>query len=213
LHILEHLRGEIRAIESGSQVEAQSGRASRDEVGSDLVESVDGSGFDDGFDERGHRCGTGRGSNRKAGAFEKIVALVNVRDRSERALRDRLARDGFPENEVEEAVARAKDYGFINDERYAEVLVRSRLSQGRGSAGIERELRENDIDINVVPGWPHEYPVDFEQEVARALDLLSRKPPRSKNLREGAYRKLVTKGYSSSVASTAARQWVEQSSN
>ena len=143
-------------------------------------------------------------------ALKKIVALVNARDRSEKAIRERLARDEFPENEIDEAVEQAKYYGFIDDTRYAEVLVRSRITQGKGSAGIVRELAENNIDPDTVPGWPFEFPVSHEEEVNRALSLLDRKPPRTKNAREGAYRRLMQKGFPSSVASSAARIWSEQ---
>ena len=77
-------------------------------------------------------------------ALKKIIALVNASDKSERAIRDRLVREGFSEPAIEGAVGQAKQYGFIDDRRFAEVLVRSRISQGRGSAGIIRELAEND---------------------------------------------------------------------
>ena len=144
-------------------------------------------------------------------AFSKIVALVNASDKSEKAIRDRLVRSGFSEAAIEESVERAKSYGFIDDLRYAEVLIRSRLNQGKGMRGIERELSLQLIDIEQVPGWPHEFASDEETELKRALAFLDKKPPRSKNLREGAYRKLVAKGFSSAVASRAARQWSEES--
>ena len=144
-------------------------------------------------------------------AFSKIVALVNASDKSEKAIRDRLVRSGFSEAAIEESVERAKSYGFIDDLRYAEVLIRSRLNQGKGMRGIERELSLQLIDIEQVPGWPHEFANDEETELKRALAFLDKKPPRSKNLREGAYRKLVAKGFSSAVASRAARQWSEES--
>ena len=144
-------------------------------------------------------------------AFSKIVALVNASDKSEKAIRDRLVRSGFSEAAIEESVERAKSYGFIDDMRYAEILIRSRLNQGKGMRGIERELSLQLIDIEQVPGWPHEFANDEETELKRALAFLDKKPPRSKNLREGAYRKLVAKGFSSAVASRAARQWSEES--
>ena len=143
-------------------------------------------------------------------AFRKLVDLVNVSDRSEKAMRERLMRDEFDERAVEEAIERAKSYGFIDDRRFADVLIRSRISQGKGTAGIERELASHDIDPNDVPGWPYEYGIDSESELDRALSFLERKPPRSKNLREGAYRKLMQKGFTSSVASSAARMWFER---
>lgn len=145
-------------------------------------------------------------------ALKKIVALVNASDKSELAIRQRLNKEGFHEVAIEQSVEDAKRYGFIDDNRYAQVLIRSRISQCKGSAGIIRELSENGIDALDVPGWPYDFDITHEDEVNRALDLLQRKPPHSKNKREGAYRRLMQKGYPSSVASTAARIWSESRS-
>ena len=149
------------------------------------------------------------GGKQGRSAFDKIVALVNASDKSELALRTRLERDGFDAGEVQEAIERAKGYGFIDDGRFGRLLIESRLRQGWGSIGIERDLRSNGIDPATFPGWPDEYDVTYEAELERALSLLDRKPPRSKNLREGSYRKAVQKGFPPSVASTAARLWSE----
>ena len=143
-------------------------------------------------------------------AFKKIVDLVNASDKSELQIRSRLSDKGFDEISIDEAVNRAKNYGFIDDGRYASVLIRSRISQGKGIAGIERELRSHNIEPIDVEGWPDEYFTSDEDELERALSYLDRKPPRSKNLRDGAFRKLVQKGYSTSIASSAARIWAER---
>lgn len=148
-------------------------------------------------------------TNKQNDALKKIIALVNASDKSERTIRDRLAREGFSQPEIESAVDQARQYGFIDDKRFAEVLVRSRIAQGRGSAGIIRELAENDIDADIVPGWPYDYPLSTEEQIDRAIDLLKRKPPHAKNKREAAYRRLMQKGYPSMVASSAARMWFE----
>ena len=145
----------------------------------------------------------------KRDAFTKIIDLVNASDKSEKAIRERLSRYEFDRQEIDQAVARAKSYGFIDDMRYADLLVRSRISQGKGSAGIERELEAQGIDPLLLEGWPTSYGIEYDTELERALDMLKRKPPRSKNMREGAYRKLMQKGYPSSVASSAARIWAE----
>lgn len=142
-------------------------------------------------------------------ALKKIVALVNASDKSEKTIRERLMRNGFDEVSAETAIQRAKEYGFIDDMRFAEILVRSRLAQRKGSAGIERELMENGIDPSDVAGWPYEFNLSSEEETDRALDLLRRKPPRAKNKRDAAYRKLMQNGYPSNVASSAARMWSE----
>ena len=142
-------------------------------------------------------------------AFKKVLALLNASDKSERMIRERLHQLDFGESAIESAVARAKECGFLDDVRYGEVLVRSRVAQGKGSAGIERELFENDIDPNEIPGYPEEFGIDPTSEFERALALLKRKPPHAKNARDAAYRKLVQKGFPVSVASSAARVWYD----
>lgn len=195
--LIARLQSGIRSIEQGGSPRAATSKA----------EPCPGPFGDDG------ESGRVAEPRQEAGdAFRKIIALVNVSDRSEAAIRTRLARCGFSEQDIDDSVARAKECGFIDDIRYGEVLVRSRISQGKGSVLIERELAENGIDPYEVPGWPHDFPLSFEDELERSLDILGRKPPRSKNMREGAYRKLVQKGYPSAVASSAARLWEERNS-
>ena len=207
--LLEQLRGEIRVIEQSS---VRSGFDPHeheitcvDESGHAPTKEVQQSKSRTGLNAKPNREG-----RPKTDAFSKVVNLVNAREQSEHSIRERLSREGYAQTDIDDAVERAKGYGFIDDARFAEVLVRSRISQGKGSAGIERELRDHGIDVFSVPGWPHEYPVEYDQELERALDLLAKKPPRSKNLRESAYRKLIGKGYSSSIAASGARIWAER---
>ena len=169
-------------------------------------------------------------------AFEKVTRLAGARERGSRELVDRLVRDGFSREVAESAVQRALDCGLIDDTRYGAVLIRTRVAQGRGRKGIEDELERAGIAASDIPGWPEEFfsVDDFdpfrvnanaedgvvgylfgsessdEQEIERALALLRRKPPRVKNIQASAYRKLVTKGYSTSVASAATRRFMEE---
>ena len=145
-----------------------------------------------------------------ARAFKKILKLASIKEQATEKLRARLARDGFSEAAVENAIERAVACRIVDDERYAESFVRMRIAQGRGRRGVERELEELAIRIPDEEVWSEALErAGSEDELGRALALLERKPPRSKNLRDGAYRKLVQKGYSADVAASASRQWVE----
>lgn len=142
-------------------------------------------------------------------AKKKIERLCAVRERCTSEVAKRLQRDDFPEDVVDEAVAWAVRCGFIDDARFADVFTRSRLAAGKGTAGISRELASFGIDPQTVESLTDHEDLGRDNEIKRALDLLHRKPPRAKNARDAAYRRLVQKGFSSDVASSAAREWFE----
>lgn len=146
-------------------------------------------------------------------AMRKIERLCSLREQASAALRERLVRDGFSEKVAEKAVGRAVECGLVDDARFADVLVRCRLAAGKGCAGIARELASHGIDPAHVESYLDAAEAGSDAELSRALDLLERKPPRAKNAREAAYRRLVGKGFSSSIASSAARTWWESTRN
>ena len=85
-------------------------------------------------------------------AFSRISRLVASRERCACELEKRLVQDGFSERDAQSAIARAVSCGMVDDLRYADILVRSRVSQGRGRAGIEEELNRCGIDPRRLAG-------------------------------------------------------------
>lgn len=148
-------------------------------------------------------------SEEQDAAFGKIARLAASRERCESELRARLARDGFSPRDAQAALERAVSCGLVDDIRYADVLIRSRISQGKGRAGIEDELARAGVRTADVPGWPDEYfPASGPSEENRAYEVLLRKPPRSSNPYAAACRKLASRGFSAEVAFSAARRFV-----
>lgn len=203
--ITQLLREQIAAIESGPNSTFPPSRMDSEDTGVEgLQHMADTADVVDATEEAAE----------EQKAFRKIERLASMREHASVALRKRLLRDGYSEHATACAVERAVACGLIDDKRYADVLVRSRLSQGRGLRGIATELADLDIDAQEVEAYQEaQNSFDDQDEVQRALALLERKPPRSKNAREGAYRRLINKGYSSNVAASAARQWSERMVN
>lgn len=184
-----------------------------------IHEDADAPGSDDAKASRGDRGGCihvasaagNEAAATKAGeeeeAFQKIVRLVSCAEHSAAGLRRKLRQVGFEEDACDAAIDRALRCGLVDDKRFADILVRSRLSQGKGVRGIRRELEDEGIDPLGVEAFCEVE--DGREEFARAQEALRRRPPRSKNRREGAYRMLVRKGYEPSVAASAARAWAE----
>ena len=85
----------------------------------------------------------------KVGAFDAAVKYLATSPRSEKEVRDRLYKKGYRKSEVEEAIARAKGYGYIDDEKYVADFVEyygSRMGRKQleyklvAEKGIPREL-------------------------------------------------------------------------
>lgn len=211
---ISRLRNQIAALES-SQVSSfeQAGRNSGspfscwqfEDVQPIDLEGVKASDDEDTADQPGGK------EKQKPGAFDRIVRWTSNRFRSEADLRKRLLREGYTLEQIDEAIERAQRCLLIDDERFADVLVRSRVRAGKGKVGIESELRKEGIDPFSLPGWPEDYfSDDDESELDRAVSFLDKHPTRSKNPRQAAYRKLLGKGYSSSIAGAASRIWCER---
>ena len=239
--IIDEIRAKMAEIERGDARDGKTGAefsigaglpASRaetsDSMGSDEVSAgtycafghVEAEAFDAGKGKPSRAAGRGNaGRTAKEPAFDheaamrKIERLCSLREQASAALRERLVRDGFSEKVAEEAVGRAVECGLVDDARFADVLVRCRLAAGKGCAGIARELASHGIDPAHVESYLDAAEAGSDAELSRALDLLERKPPRAKNAREAAYRRLVGKGFSSSIASSAARTWWESTRN
>lgn len=143
-------------------------------------------------------------------AFSRIVRMVTKRDKCTEEVRRRLFAEGYDGSAIDCAVSRAIACGLLDDIRYADVLIRTRISQGKGRDGIIRELSSCGIDPCDIPDWPDGYfdSSDGDGEFLRAVALLERKPSRSKNVQAGSYRKLLQHGYSSAVASRAVRAYL-----
>lgn len=82
-------------------------------------------------------------------AKRKAMSLLQSMDRTERELRDRLLRQDFPEETVDQAVRYVKSFGYVDDRRYAESFILSR--KGRKSRReIYAELSGKKIDGEIV---------------------------------------------------------------
>lgn len=201
-HILESLRASIATMEASKQTSYDLSSIQQDN--SNLVSSS--------FSNRSHSQ-QGTVPDNTTGtddAFSKIVRLVNHREHSVSSLRKRLQQASFEERDIESALAKAQSLGLVDNIRFGNMLTRSRISQGKGRQGIERELIQEGIDPESIEAF-REYrdTIAPECEVTQAVALLKKHPPKAKNVYESAYRKLRQKGYDNSTAHEAIHLWME----
>ncbi len=109
--------------------------------------------------------------------YDEIIAMLNKRakikimdslkrsDQPERELRNKLKKARFPESCIEVAIDYVKQYGYINDTRYAENYIRlKKMSKSRQS--IESDLKRKGLDSSLIKECiDSEYSIDDELEV------------------------------------------------
>lgn len=146
-------------------------------------------------------------------AFQRVLRMLNASEQSSQKVRRKLEHAGYGEATIDRTLDRARCCGILDDGRYAEMLVRSALSQNRGFRAVSIELEELGISLEEVSAYQeHERRQDEDplaSDAMRARAALRAHPPRAKNVRDAAFRKLLAKGYDTDVACEVARWWSE----
>ena len=134
-----------------------------------------------------------------------LTEMLSRRDHGTEEARRKLSLYGFRDIEIDAAVERATELRFLNDDRFVSYFIEERKRRGWGRRKVEVELKRRGIDLDAVPGWPDDYFSD-DDDLSRARELLSRRPVPSSGAFEKLVRRLMSKGFSYSVAAQAARE-------
>lgn len=140
-------------------------------------------------------------------AMDKLHNLVCVRERTTAESYERLIKHGFEPQIAQQAVNRAVECGLVSNERYAQAYVRGKLRSGWGRKKIINGLKANGVDESSIEACDYLFP-SKDDELARAIEELSKRPARSKNPRMTYMRRLVQKGYSQDIAYRAVNDYV-----
>ena len=132
--------------------------------------------------------------------FDRAVKLLTLRTHFELELRAKLEKRGYVRSDVDEAIARCFDYGYLDDGRAAQEFVATkRLRSGWGLKKLEAELRRRGVRGSELSGALSEISDDDELEQAmRAAE----KAARRRDDRDAIARSLNRKGFSPRVILT-----------
>ncbi len=144
-------------------------------------------------------------------ARERALRLLGYRERSVAELARSLEDDGFPRVVTTPIVTSLQASGLVDDERFAEHFVRTKLSAGLGARRILQELAERGVDKDLAEATlAAAGPAEHEVERVRAL--VQAHPPRDRRERERLLRKLVAKGFAAGTVLDVLRQTDSESS-
>ena len=91
-------------------------------------------------------------SHSQGEAYEKALVFLARREHSARELKSKLELRGLDGEQSRAALAELQAKNYQSDERFGEMLVRSRLEGGYGARWIIAELRQHGIACQIVPG-------------------------------------------------------------
>jgi regulatory protein len=102
-------------------------------------------------------------------AVSAAMRALEQRMQTGKELRTRLLRKGFEQETIDTALAKLADWGYLNDERFAELWIENRLAhRPRGKRMLEQELRQKGIDREIVQETVAAMEID---DRSAALDL------------------------------------------
>ncbi len=84
-------------------------------------------------------------------AWNAALRLLESRPRTERELRDRLRRKGFPPPQIDTVLNRLRELNLLDDAQFARLWIANRQHiSPRGAQGLRQELRARGVDRQVV---------------------------------------------------------------
>lgn len=141
-------------------------------------------------------------------ALARCYRHLGRREHSTAELRTRLERAHLPPAAIDAAIATVTEQGYLDDARYARLLVEDRRSvAGWGAERIRERLRAAGIDRELIDEVLAE-PSGHAEQLAAARALLERRCPEplsDNRARQRAFGILIRMGYSEEVAYDAIR--------
>lgn len=134
-------------------------------------------------------------------ARDTALRLLGRREHSARELKSKLRARGVEADSAGEIVDGLAESGWQSDERYAEMLVRSRVGQGHGPQRIEAEMRVAGIGSEAIRAAMDAAEVDWDEVIRRVWERHFRTPATDAQERQKQYRYLMGKGFDSATIS------------
>lgn len=127
----------------------------------------------------------------------RALHLLNVMDRTEKGLRQKLRESHYPEEVIEKAIAYVKSYGYIEDERYANQFIQNRKLR-KSRKEIECEMLKKGLSKEVI-SHTMETQYNKEDEVETVRRIAEKKGYRDEMMdveKKRIFDFLVRKGFS-----------------
>jgi len=145
-------------------------------------------------------------------ALDAALHLLGHRARSEKDLRKRLIDKGFNDAVADAAMARVKEYGYVDDGDFSRQMIEAHQSAGRARRSTLWRLRNEGVDPEEAQQiLEEEYPAENEIEVAMTWVSRRRVDIADPKGRQRLTRQLASRGFGYDVIRQVIRQLEEAS--
>ena len=136
-------------------------------------------------------------------AFDKALTFLSATRKTEKEIRLHLSKKGYLPSVIDYVVEKLREYGFINDEEYAEAYTES-ASKKKGGRLIRMELKNKGLSEEAIENALSELDEGQELETAKGiLEKYMRGKTADKATLQKAYRHLMSKGFDYDTAKAA----------
>jgi len=102
-------------------------------------------------------------------AYDKALGLLARREHSRKELKAKLRQSGYEGEETADAIDRLGEQHYQDDDRFAEVLLRSRIGQGYGPMRLRVELKSHGLADARIRELMDEVEVDWDASAVAQL--------------------------------------------
>lgn len=81
--------------------------------------------------------------------FDQAMSLLSYREHASKELFTKLKTRGHVEEDISDVIGRLTEMNYLNDARFAEIFVRSKISRSLGAYRILQELSQKGITSEV----------------------------------------------------------------
>ena len=103
-------------------------------------------------------------------AWSSAVTHLTRREHSSKELQEKLRQSGFAADVIQQTIEQCLVQGFLSDERYSEMLVRTRVRQGYGRRRIQNELQEKGVNSSIIEQYLQGCEVDWQAQLRQVRD-------------------------------------------
>ena len=131
--------------------------------------------------------------NEKSQALDKAMTHLSASMKTEKQMRDYLAKKGYVPAVCDHVLEKLRGYGFVDDAEYGRQYARF-AARGKGARLIALELKQKGVGEEAVEAALSELPPAANAAEAVLQKYMRHKPPTRENFAK-AYRHLISRGF------------------